>query len=483
MIRSGALSLPAGSPFVALGATAAVAVGLALAVLPAELGLAAVIGVALLVAVAWQPAVGVGLAIIAGPARAYLSIARPGTFQDPGQILLALALAGWAARSLWRRDITIPRTWLWLPLVAYVSVGLLSLLPAQSLTDGLREIAKWVQVALVLLVILPEVQRGRHGWLIGALLLAGLAQAAVGLWQFGFQTRGPEHFQLAAGNFRAYGSFEQPNPYGGFLGLLWPLAAGLCWAAVVRALRGRQTRDWLSAAGLALAAGLMLAGLFASFSRGAWLGAAAAAGTMAIVLPRRWLAGLLLGAAGLALALGLAQAGLLPGAIQARLADMGDLAVVGDVRGVNITSENFAVIERLAHWQAAESMARQHPWLGVGIGNYSAVYAEHALLNWEHPLGHAHMVYLNVLAETGLLGLLTYMALWVIIFVMTLRAIRRHAGLERGLALGLLGAWVHLSVHHLVDYLFVNNIHLTVAALLCLLAWLTNWRGSARAAV
>jgi hypothetical protein len=40
--------------------------------------------------------------------------------------------------------------------------------------------------------------------------------------------------------------------------------------------------------------------------------------------------------------------------------------------------------------------------------------------------------------------------------------------------LGLLGAWTHLSVHQLVDNLYVNNIPLTVGALLGLLAILAQ---------
>ena len=83
---------------------------------------------------------------------------------------------------------------------------------------------------------------------------------------------------------------------------------------------------------------------------------------------------------------------------------MADFATVTDIRGVNITSENFAMVERLAHWQAAESMAQAQPWLGVGIGNYAVAYPKFALLNWPVALGHAHMIYLNVLAETGVAG-------------------------------------------------------------------------------
>ena len=62
------------------------------------------------------------------------------------------------------------------------------------------------------------------------------------------------------------------------------------------------------------------------------------------------------------------------------------------------------------------------------------------------------------------------MLVWASVFLVTLRAIRVSVGWRRGVSLGLLGVWTHLSVHNLVDYLFVNNLHLYLGALLGVLA-------------
>ncbi len=86
------------------------------------------------------------------------------------------------------------------------------------------------------------------------------------------------------------------------------------------------------------------------------------------------------------------------------------------------------------------------------------------------PLGHAHNIYLNVAAETGLIGLAFYLWLWIIIVVQTLRAIRRAPGFDRAVAVGLMGAWVYLGTHMLVDNLYVNNTHILIGALFGLLA-------------
>ncbi|MCC7361635.1 MAG: O-antigen ligase family protein [Anaerolineales bacterium] len=466
-----------------------------LARLPLLTGAAVLAGAAALFFAAWEPAIGLGLAVLLGPARAYLAIAAPDV-PDPGQLFFGLAAAGWLARGLLRRDLRLPRSPLLGLLAIYLGVGLVSQLNGTALEEGLKELIKWAEIALGLVIGADEARRGRARGLVAALVLAGLAQGGLAVYQSQLRGTGPEHFRLGDGSYRAYGSFEQPNPLGGFLGLLWPVAAGLAWAALEPLVWARwgqvraQVRAWLRldwertppparppawrryALGVSLggAALVMLGGLFFSYSRGAWLGAAAAGVALVAALPRRWWAGLALVTAGGALALGLRQAGLLPAGIANRLADVADFTSVTDVRGVNINDANFAIVERLAHWQAAEGMARDYPWLGVGLGNYGAAYPRYALLNWPNALGHAHMIYLNVLAETGVVGLAAYVLLWGLVFAQTLRLIGRSRGWERGLALGLLGAWVHLSAHQVVDNLYVNNIHFTLAVLLGLLA-------------
>ncbi|MBF8283440.1 MAG: hypothetical protein HW378_2355, partial [Anaerolineales bacterium] len=445
--------------------------------LPPEYSLALIVGAALAGVAAWEPALGIGLAIILGPAKALLAIARPAWPSDLGQIFFALAVAGWLAHGLARRRLLVPRIGLLIPLGFYLFAGLLSLLPAASLEEGLKESLKWLEIALGMVLLVSEAERGRARWIIAAILIAGIAQAAIGLWQFQFRGTGPEHFRILGDHYRAYGTFEQPNPYGGFLGLVWPSAAGLGYGTLLQL----QRKHWKAGIGnlgfgilLIAFAALCLAALYVSFSRGAWIGAAAAVLVMTIFLPRRLSVGIALVSVALALGWGLARVGLLPASLTARLADAADFTTVADVRGVNINDANFAIVERLAHWQAAAEMARAAPWLGVGLGNYSAAYPTFRLLNWPNALGHAHMIYLNVLAETGVIGLITYVILWGYIIGLTMRVTSRADGASRGLALGLLGTWAHLSAHHIVDNLYVNNIHLLLAALFALLVHISH---------
>ncbi|MBP7693896.1 MAG: hypothetical protein KA764_18380, partial [Anaerolineales bacterium] len=339
---------PPGVTRAGLWGAAGLALGAVCAALPPAYSALVLGGAALLAVSVWEPAVGVGAALVLGPSRAYLAAAGYfGPQFDLGQIFFALALAGWLARGALRREIVIPPLGLYLPLAGWIVIGLLSLFGAPAWQDGLNEAIKWIEVAVLIALVRAEAQRGRAGWIVGAVLLAGALQAGLGLWQFGLRGAGPASFQLPDGHFRAYGTFEQPNPFGGFLGLIWPVAAGLAGGWRPAGPAGGW-RCWALPAVGALTAGLLLAGLYASFSRGAWLGAGAAALVLVLAWPRRRAVGLALAAGGLAGAGLLAAAGLLPASVTARLASVVDFAAVTDVRGAHITDANFALVERLA---------------------------------------------------------------------------------------------------------------------------------------
>lgn len=481
-----------------VGAAAALAAGLLIAVLPplysgALLAGGVIVGLAL-----WEPAAGLGCALLLGPTRAFLAAAGyAGITYDLGQIFFGLALAAWLARGALRREIILPGLGLYGPLAVWLFLGALSLFGAADWGQGFNELIKWAEVGLVMALALDAARRGRAGWLLAALVLSGVIQAGVGVWQYGLRGHGPASFKLPDGHYRAYGSFEQPNPFGGYLGFIWPVALSLALSLLVSAFRSRfqgkpfawnlgfgisalprprpfslnslNLKPFLLPLALFLSAALILLGVYVSFSRGAWLGAAAAGLVLVIFWPRRLAVGLGLAAGALAAGALVIGAGLAPASVTARLANVVDFVNVTDVRGININDGNFALVERLAHWQAAFAMLEARPWLGVGLGNYAAAYPDYRLVNWPLSLSHAHNIYLHLWAETGLLGLAAYGCFWGTAIILTLRTLRRTTGWRRGLAVGLLAVWAHLLAHQLVDNLHVNNNDLLLGAYLGLL--------------
>ncbi len=477
---------------------AALLLGLLLARLPWLWGAALVGGTAVFLITIIYPLVGVGLALLLGPLGALEKVYFGGSPLDSGQTLLLFAVGAWLARSMSRRQIMIRHSWLSVPLAVFIFVGAMTLLDATAVTLGLIELVKWIEILVVMLMVLDWASEWfdncQQGFftspqvvVLAMLLLAGVSQALVGIWQFGLRGDGPEHFLVLGRFYRAYGTFEQPNPFGGYMNLSVLLGMGVLlgvvavwWQRFLLYGKGRQANSVQLArpavnhlillfVGVAVATALTGMALVFSWSRGAWLGFAAGTAVIILFWPRRlWQGVMLLLVASLLLFGGL-QAGLVPASVADRLVSFQDNFQFGDMRGAPINDENYAVVERLAHWQAALDMARDDLWLGVGFGNYGAAYPDYMLINWPDALGHAHNYYINLLAETGVIGLGAYVLLWTAVVWQTIALLGRLGGWERGLALGALGVWAAIAVHHLVDKLYVNNIYVHLGVLFGLL--------------
>lgn len=389
----------------------------------------------------------------------------PATATD---LLLAAAIALWFVDGARRR--TLPLRWSPVAVLAvvYAAILFVSTFFAVDLGEGVREVIKWLELPVILLVAPAMLTTRRGEWVAAALIVAAVAQATLGLYQFIFQI-GPEYFVIMGRFMRASGTFDQPNPYGGFLGLALPVALSLALWAGGRLMRGVGSRlaAGLWAAFYAGATAIIAAGLLASWSRGAWLGAAA--GVLVVLVMRSRRAAILSAVTALALGvvvlLGAFTPDALPQPVVERVQDIPAYFGLTDVLSQPVTDENFSVVERIAHWVAAQRMWAQSPWFGVGPGNYAVVYPSVRLPQWEEALGHAHNTYLNVLGESGLVGLIAYAALWTTTAVWVWR--RAHAGTRDGsaggrwlaaVAIGVLGLVFHLSVHNLVDNLFVRGM-------------------------
>lgn len=432
-----------------------------------------VLGSATVLVTLVRPQLGVLLVVLAVPFGSLRQVRLGVMNVGVTEVFVALVLAAWLMRLLARRKVVAKRPPLTLLLGLFFLVLCLSSLGSVSLQHSLKELVKWVEV-LALYVLVANEMTGR--WkraLVAVLLGTGTLAAVHGIFQFLFQV-GPEEFILFGRFMRAHGTFEQPNPYAGYLGLTLSLAIGLVFAVIVPMGR-RVSSWWLIWAGGSGA--LMATALVMSWSRGAWLGIAAGIGVMLVAVAARSGRAAMLGAVFAVLLAYLLLTGgvsLLPPSILQRFSDFMPYLGVADVRGVEITDANFAVLERMAHWQSAIQMWTDRPWLGVGIGNYEVVYARYALPLWPAALGHAHNYYLNIGAEAGIIGLISYLILWGAALLQSWKAVRRARDWNWGVALGVLGVIVHLSIHNLFDNLFVHAMYLQAAILLGLIAFQEN---------
>jgi O-antigen ligase len=374
--------------------------------------------------------------------------------------------------------------WLWL-WIAFVWALLLSLaFSPYSRTEAAKELLRWIEAFLIWLMVVALVRRPwQVAGLIACLLLAPVAEALVGMMQF-LRGSGPPSFRIAPTLpfVRAYGTIGQPNSFAGYMNMAWPLALALAVGATLVLWQGRLRRPTTDdrrserkplsvlnsqfSISYGLVALLLLAALAASLSRGAWVGAACGVVGMALALgahARRWaLAGLVLGA----LVLALGGAGLLPAILAERLSSIIRYLVIFDAGAVAITPQNFAVVERMAQMQAGWNMFLAHPLTGVGPGNYTPAYPHVAVGSWYASRGHAHNYYIHILAETGLIGALAYLALLggsIRQAIATLRA--ENALIWRSAAIGCCGIIAAVAGHDLFENLHVLSMGIQLAAI------------------
>ncbi|MEU2059431.1 O-antigen ligase family protein [Streptomyces sp. NPDC013455] len=365
----------------------------------------------------------------------------------PADALSALVVLFCAARLLRARRRPLTRT-------AAVVLGLpvagvaLAALHAVSPGAGLTGLGRYLQVFVLVPAAVLLLVRGRADFRLLAWSFVALAgwQGAVGVHQYVTGTGASYQGQ----DVRAVGTFGVSD----VMGMATVVSLGLV-CAVGLALGRSAARERAIALCCALALTVPLA---LSFSRGAWI-ATALTLTVQLVLagPRRAVrAGAAVVAAGVVLVGGL---GVGTAMLQERI---DSITRVTDAPDQSVT-------DRYTMWAAAADMWRDRPLTGVGLKGFPEYRDGHASLALSsgsdtegagaayrrQPLLSPHNMYLLVLGEQGLIGLLCLAGGWLALLVCALRGLRRTrtAG-GRGLDCALVACG--LLVWQLVDFVYAD---------------------------
>lgn len=138
--------------------------------------------------------------------------------------------------------------------------------------------------------------------------------------------------------------------------------------------------------------------------------------------------------------------------------------------------DEFTTVSRLAIWGGAFTVFARSPLLGIGFGNLRGLMG--GLLNlpdgWT---GDAHNLYLELLAETGVIGFFVFGVLIVLALRTALKRLRTTQNeFHKMIALAVFAAICGVLVHGTVDYLFHTTPQ--VVALFCLVLALLNAQAS-----
>ncbi|MBM7093577.1 O-antigen ligase family protein, partial [Streptomyces sp. S12] len=365
----------------------------------------------------------------------------------PADALSALVVVYCAVRLLRGRRRPLPRTAavvFGLPVVALALAAVTAVSPAAGLSGLGRYLQVFVLVPLAVLLLI----RDRRDFRLPAWALVGLAvwQGAVGVHQYVTRTGASYQGQPV----RAVGTFGAQD----VMGMATVVSLGLV-CALGLALGRAPLRERLVAAGFVL---VLLPPLALSFSRGAWIATAVACTVQLLLagLRRALAAGAVVAAVAVVLAGGF-------GVGQSMLQER-----VGSITRVTDTPDQ-SVTDRYTMWAAAAGMWREQPLTGVGLKGFPEHRDSHASLALSsgsdtegagaafrrQPLLSPHNMYLLVLAEQGLIGLLALAGGWLALLGCAVRGVwrvRRSGG--PGLDCGLVACG--LLVRLLTDFSYAD---------------------------
>ena len=268
--------------------------------------------------------------------------------------------------------------------------------------------------------------------IFAALLIVGLLVSAHALWQYftGDLSRVGFISSTGAVEYRVASFFPHPNQLAGFVVLFVPLSVGLYSVFESR----------LARAACVVLPLLALPAAIVTYSRGVLVALVA----LVLVLARSKRAWPAIAAAAVLVVL------LAPSTWQDRVADAGRL-------------DRPEIATRLDFWDAALSMFQAQPVLGVGLNSFDVAYVDLDTTGRSFlpgsglaPPESAHNLYLNTLAEQGLVGIAALFLLILAAGRMVLALRRSSDPRIRNFGLGLLGAGIALLVSNLFDVTFVD---------------------------
>jgi O-antigen ligase len=378
------------------------------------------------------------------------------------EVLLGVVALAWGLKAVIRGRFEPIEDLPWgRALFIFGAAMLVSVSQASAMRLSAKELLKWAEMLFAYMMVLRLVRSPREVPRLFILLLAaGVAEALTGLAQGVLHGGGAFH---AAGVLRAAGTFDQPNPFAGFLNMSLPFSFAILLLGLPRF---DKVARWT-----ALLVGVAV---LISLSRGAWLATLAATITMVWMTRPSWRPQIILGLWAVGLLVVFSAAGVLPAAIGDQIAGLFGLSNV-DV--VNPTPANWSAAERLAHWEAGLGMFFAHPLLGVGIGNYDSAYPAFQVAPvWIYPLGHAHNYYINIAAEAGIVGLAAYLFFLASTFWLCLRLWRSATTpWGRVIGLGAVGVIVAAAVQSFFDNVFVHGMEVQIALVMALVALMERY--------
>ncbi|MDO8685047.1 MAG: O-antigen ligase family protein [Clostridiales bacterium] len=313
------------------------------------------------------------------------------------------------------------------PIIIFFGIGILLLIlrsPELSVAiEGFRAVFEYIIWFFAANVLLKTSKGARRFYTL--LILTGALVAFIGLIQYAAGVENPSNWadQAEKGVRRVFSIIGSPNILGSFMTLLTPMAIAL-------ALSKTNLFKKLFFTGIAAAMGLCL---LLTFSRGAWIGFAAAIIIFIFMKDKRFIFPIII--------VSLLLIIFVP-SIQSRIAYM--------LSSDYIASSMRA--GRLARWPAGLKMWFENFWFGVGLGRFGGAVAQNNKIS-----GNFYMdnYYLKTAVEMGIVGISGFIILILSTIKWSFRAIKKAADTTSRLMLqGAFAGMCGVIIHNFFENVF-----------------------------
>ena len=245
--------------------------------------------------------------------------------------------------------------------------------------------------------------------------------------------------------------FKEHTSYGAVLALFYPAAIYLAF---------RKT-SWVLKAISSLLLVILTVALVLSYTRAAWL-SLVGAGLVYLIYLFRMSKSLVWTLVGIVCIITALNFSMISSKFERNTTDSSD-DLNEHVASVTNVSTDASNLERINRWKCAIRMFQERPLLGHGPGTYMFLYAPYQKPSEKTIIstnggnrGNAHSEYLGPLAESGILGLATFLGLIISVVVVSIKTYQRIGeprvkGMLRLAFLGLITYYLHGFLNNFLD--------------------------------
>lgn len=425
-----------------------------------KLVLAGIIGLACLGVTLINPIAGMYLLTFFLPFERIGSVDVSGLTIRISQVLAITTVIAWIGRGLIWQRFKLRAYPIIIPIGLFIAINIFSLANSPNFERSVLVLG-FIVFTIVVSLMIPNVIRHRAQVerVVSILLISATVVSLFGIFQFlgdyfGLPTSltglRPQYTKAILGFPRVQATALEPLYYANYL--LIPLGLTLClWMS-----RASQIKNYLLL-GIILLTGL---NLFLTVSRGGYI----AFGVMVLFIGLIYYRALLR-----------------PRTL------LGGIAVVGLVvllafRFLNIGEQwsNFAehvtnifggasYAERVETFSIAETIWWQHPWIGIGPGGFGPYAAYHPLITPSEGYKIVNNEYIELLAETGILGLACFIVMIMILLVRSIKAWRaaKQDDYLRAVLVALTATLIAVLVqYNTFSILYITHIWFTMGLLI-----------------